>query len=201
MKFTDYVKAGMQTAFCLAANIIFDGLGLIVVAIALPFRTFGNSVSDGRKIINLPSWAWLWGNDFDGVLGDKRGWWEAHTPFGWPVTSFMAMYWWLAIRNPANNMRRVSLFSAPIVGSTITYIGDRNVADRPGEGGWQFVKLVSHNTLHKKGRCYYGFYSVWQYSETRAFVIRMGFKIKPDHQGTAELAKGMTTRINPWKSI
>lgn len=196
MKFTDYIKAGMQTTFCLMANIVLILLGLIVVAIALPFREADNSLSDGRPIVNLRTWAWLWGNDFDGALGDKRGWWAAHTPFGLPVDHFVSMYWWLAIRNPANNKRRVSLFSAPIVGSTITYVGNYNVADRPGQGGWQFVKLVD-----RKGRCYYGFYLVLQYSNTRAFVIRLGFKIKPDHQGTAELAKGMTVRVNPWKSI
>jgi hypothetical protein len=192
----DYFKAALQWAFCLAANIVLDGMGLVIVAIALPFRKEGVSVSDGRKIINLPRWAWLWGNDFDGVLGDKRGWWAENTPFGWDVNGYMAMYWWTAIRNPANNMRRVSLFSAPIIGSEITYNGYFTVEDDRGGDGWQFVKLVS-----QKGRSYYGFYWVKEYQivQDRAFVIRMGFKIKPSHAGSQEQPKGMTTRINPWK--
>jgi len=192
----NYFKAALQWTFCLAANIVLDSLGLVIVAIALPFRKDDISVSDGRKIVNLPKWAWLWGNDFDGVLGDKRGWWAANTPFGWDVNSYMAMYWWTAIRNPANNMRRVSLFSAPIVGSIIRFKGQYEVSDKPGMGGWQFVKLNS-----AKGRNYYGFYLVKQWSETRAFVIRLGFKVLPRHAGTNEQPKGMTTRINPWKKI
>lgn len=196
MTWADYVKAGLQWVFCLAANIVLDSMGLVIVAVALPFRVADVSVSDGRKIINLPRWVWLWGNDFDGVQGDKRGWWAAHTPFGWDVNGYKAMYWWTAIRNPTNNMRRLKLFSAPIIGSTITYIGDRDVADKPGRAGWQFVKLVSAS-----GRSYYGFYLVKMLGSKHAFVIRMGFKVSPDHQGSKEQPKGMTTKINPWKNI
>jgi hypothetical protein len=192
----DYFKAALQWVFCLASNIILDLMGLVMVAIALPFRVEGISVSDGRKIINLPRWAWLWGNDFDGVTGDKRGWWANNTPFGWDVNGFAAMYWWTAIRNPANNMRRVPLWSAPIIGSTITYKGNYYVADKLGGDGWQFVKLVD-----KTDRSYYGFYFTKQYSKTRMFVVRVGFKISPTHQGTQEQPKGMTTRINPWRKI
>jgi len=51
--------------------------GLVMVALAIPFRVPAVSLSDGRAIVNLPRWAWLWGNDFDGLLGDKRGWWSS----------------------------------------------------------------------------------------------------------------------------
>jgi hypothetical protein len=192
----DYIKAVFQFVFLFFSDVFFDLLGLVMVAIALPFRVESVSVDDGRKIINLPKWAWLWGNDFDGVQGDKRGWWAANTPFGWDVNGYMAMYWWTAIRNPANNMRMLKLYQAPITGSTITYKGDYNVADKPGQGGWQFVKLVS-----LEGRSYYGFYFVKQWSQTHASVMRFGFKISPDQQGTVDLPKGETTRINPWKAI
>lgn len=169
--------------------------GLFVVAVALPFRVPGVSVSDGRSIVNLPRWAWLWGNDFDGLLGDKRGWWAANAPLGWAVDSFAAMWWWAAVRNPANNMRLLPAFSAPIVGSAIGYAGQYTVEDKPGMGGWQFV------WAEQDGRRWFGFYLVHEWSLTRAFVLRVGFKIKPSHAGTQEPAKGLTFKINPLKSI
>jgi len=169
--------------------------GLAVVALALLFRAPSVSLSDGRHIVNLPRWAWLWGNDFDGLLGDKRGWWAENTPLGWPVDSFAAMYWWAAIRNPANNMRFLHAFSAPIIGSKITHRGRYVVEDKPGMGGWQFV--IAEND----GKRWYGFYLVHEWSSTRAFVIRLGFKIKPEHAGKNEPRKGLTFKINPFKAI
>jgi hypothetical protein len=191
----DICKALAQWVFLLLSNLILDLLGLFVVAAAIPFRVPGVSGSDGRPIVNLPRWVWLFGNDYDGLLGDKRGWWAANTPFGWPVDSFWAMWWWAAIRNPVNNMRFVKLWQAPVAGSTITYRGDYTVEDSQGQGGWQFV--ITENG----GRHWYGFYLVHQWSAKHALVVRFGFKVKPSHAGTAEEPKGMTTKINPWKAI
>lgn len=169
--------------------------GLVMVALAIPFRVPTVSLSDGRDIVNLPRWAWLWGNDFDGLLGDKRGWWAANTPFGWAVDSFIAMYWWAAIRNPANNMRLLSLFSAPIAGSDIKHFGQFTVEDKPGMGGWQFV------IVENDGKRWFGFYWVHEWSSTRAFVVRLGFKVKPGHHGALEPRKGLTFKLNPFKAI
>lgn len=192
----DYVKAVAQFAFLFLSNIVLVLLGFVVVAIAIPFRVDGYSESDGRKIVNLPKWAWLWGNDFDGLLGDKRGWWAENTPFGVAVDSFLAMYAWAALRNPANNKRLLSWYQTPVVGSEISYKGDFTVEDKPGMGGWQFVK-----TVHD-GHASYGFYFVHEWSLTRAFVIRFGYKVKPMHSGsTDELAKGFTTKVNLYKAI
>lgn len=169
--------------------------GLVMVALAIPFRVPTVSLSDGRQIVNLPRWAWLWGNDFDGLLGDKRGWWAENTPFGAPADSFLAMYWWAAIRNPANNMRFLDAFSAPVIGSKISYYGRYTVEDKPGMGGWQFV------TAEQGTRRWYGFYLVHEWGKSRAFVVRLGFKIKPSHAGTYEPAKGLTFKVNPFKAI
>lgn len=191
----DYVKAAIQFLSLFVANVVLDVIGLVVVAIALPFRVKGYSGSDGREISNLPKWAWLFGNDYDGLQGDKRGWWAENTPFGWPVDSFMAMWWWAAVRNPVNNMRFVKLWQAPVKGSTITWVGDYTVRDHPGEAGWQFV------TTENGGKHWYGFYLVHQWSDTRAFVIRLGFKVQPDDAGTDGEPLGMTTKINFYKAI
>jgi hypothetical protein len=207
------LRAVLQWTFLLLSNVVLDLSGLLTVALALPFRTGGESVSDDRSIIVLPRWAWIWSNDHDGLLGDKRGWWNLNCDskvlwgllpllrrlgIGIPLLtakSVLSMWWWAAIRNPANNMRRVGLWQAPVTGSTITYIGDRHVRDRAGEGGWQFV-LTQNN-----GHWYYGFYLVHEWSKTKALVVRLGFKVEPDMAGTTDEPKGMTTRIIPTKSL
>src|SRR5271154_1660441 len=72
----DYIKAILQWTFLLLANIVTDLLGLVVVLVAIPFRVDGVSLGDGRPIKNLPKWAWMFGNDYDGLLGDSRLWWD-----------------------------------------------------------------------------------------------------------------------------
>lgn len=185
-----------QWIFLLVARVVLIVAGLFVVAIALPFRVSRTSVSDGRAIINLPRWAWLWGNDYDGLLGDKRGWWKDNTVFCLPVNSLFAMWWWAAIRNPANNMRRVSLFSCPANKCDIDFIGHLVVEDKPGMSGWRFI------VARLGGRCWYGFYFVRQWSAARAFVVQLGFKIKPSHKNDPSAKeKGFTFEVNPVKEI
>ena len=183
-----------QWVFLLACNIVMDLVGLFVVAIAIPFKVDDISKSDGRQIVNLPRWAWLFGNDYDGLLGDKRGWWAENTPFGWPVDHFVSMYTWAAFRIPVNNMRLANLFSAPVQGSTITFKGKEHVRDDKDSAGWQFV------TTENSGKKWFGFYLVYLWSDTRAFVIRLGFKVEPKDAGSTE-RQGMTTKVNPWKAI
>jgi hypothetical protein len=184
-----------QWSWLVLARLVGIVTGLIVVALAIPFRVSAVSLSDGRAIVNLPLRAWIWGNDHDGLTGDKRGWWAANTPFGWSADSFGAMYWWAAIRNPANNMRLLDTFSAPVIGSKISYRGRRVVEDKPGMDGWQFV------IVENDGKRWFGFYLVHCWSEKRAFVVRLGFKVKPSHQGANEPRKGLTFKLNPFKSI
>lgn len=189
------LHAPLQWSWLILARLAGIVTGLAVVALTIPFRVPAVSLSDGRPIVNLPRWAWLWGNDFDGLLGDKRGWWSANTPFGWAVDSFAAMYWWAAIRNPANNMRLLDAFSAPIIGSHIGYRGRYVVEDKPGMGGWQFV------WAEQGGRRWFGFYLVHEWGNARALVVRLGFKIKPEHAGKNEPRKGLTFKVNPFKAI
>lgn len=203
MKNTVYVRAVWQWSWQILVRAVLILLGLVVVAIAIPLRVDSVSVSDGRYISNLPSWAWLWGNDHDGLLGDKRFWWRDNTPFGVKVDSFLAMYWWTAIRNPVNNMRHLEWASAPIIGSTINYVGDYVVEDRPNEGGWHFTETINGK------RTYYGFHAVWEWKGwlrkltkyDRGFVLRLGFKVKPEHRGQDEPRKGLTFRCIPWKKL
>lgn len=208
-----YLRALLQITFLFLSNVVLDVVGAFILPVAMLWRKKGVSGSDGREIIVLPDWAWLWSNDYDGLLGDKRNWWADNCDSicslglfplirkrfpSFPVlknTSFYAMYYWAAFRNPANNMRFVKLWQAPITGSNITFKGQYTVEDKPGMGGWQFV--ITENG----GRKWYGFYWVHEWSVSRAFVVRLGFKVKPSHAGTVEETKGMTTKINFYKAI
>lgn len=190
----DYIKALLQWMFLLLANIVLDIIGLFIVALFIPFRVDGASKSDGRYISNLPKCVWLFGNDYDGLLGDRRGWWAANTPWGLPVDHFISMFTWAALRNPANNMRFTDMFSAPVEHSTITFKGQAHVRDKAGEEGWQFV------TTEYNGKKWYGFYLVHLWSTTSAFVIRLGYKVEPSDAGSTE-REGMTTKINFNKAI
>lgn len=207
----------LQWSWLLLARLIGIALGLPVVALAVLWPVAGVSASDGRQIVNLPRWAWLWGNDFDGLDGDKRLWWAANCDAlvlfgllpllrraGLPVpvlsvTSWLARWWWAAVRNPVNNMRLLPAFNCPVSECQIGCLGQRVVEDSRGMGGWQFV------TARRKpsgARLYFGFYLVRELTETKAFVIRLGFKIKPEHAGLeSEPAKGLTFKLNPWKTI
>lgn len=189
------MKVAVQWLGLFVVTILAFVVGLPAVAVAVFFLVDDFSASDGRRIINAPRWLWLWGNDFDGYDGDGRGWWAANSIFGWPVQNKFVRWWWAAIRNPANNRRRIKLFSCPVAMCRISYSGQRVVEDRPGLGGWQFV-TASYNS-----KSWYGFYWVKELSKTRAFVVRMGFKIKPDHLGRDEPDKGYTFKINPYKAI
>lgn len=190
-------------------------VGLLVVAVAVPFAVPGVSRSDQRAIVNLPAWAWLFGNDFDGLDGDKRLWWALNCdalvfwgllpwlrakglPFGpLPVTSWLARWWWAAIRNPVNNLRLVPGVSCPVSDCAIDYLGQAVVEDKPGQGGWQFVRATHRVGLLR----WYGFYAVRVTGPATAALVRLGFKIKPAHQGSAEPAKGMTFKVSFNKDI
>lgn len=207
--------ASLQWLALLVVRVVLILVGLPIVAIAIPFARRRLSISDGRPILNLPRWAWLVANDYDGLLGDKRLWWrdncDALVLFGLrpllrrlgvaldplPVDSWLACFWWAAIRNPVNNLRLVTGFNCPVSECVIRFLGDAVVEDKPSYSGWQFVAA-----RHAGGRSrWYGFYLVHQWNQTRAFVLRLGYKIKPEHEGSDEPGKGMTFKVNPFKAI
>ncbi|HIH4679504.1 TPA: DUF7338 family protein [Pseudomonas aeruginosa] len=211
----EILLALVQWAVLLVVRVALIIVGLPVVAVAILFAVPGFSLSDGRPIWNLPGWAWLFGNDFDGLDGDKRRWWADNCDdlvlFGllpllrrlgftvdWlAADSWLARWWWAAVRNPVNNLRLVPGFNCPVSECEIRYLGDYAVEDKPGQGGWQFVSARRRGGVSR----WYGFYLALPYGPSRAFVVRLGYKVKPAHQDTAEPGKGMTFKINPAKAI
>lgn len=208
--------AAVQWLLLLVVRVALIIVGLPMVAIAIPFATPGASASDGRLIWNLPRWAWLFGNDFDGLDGDKRNWWadncDALVLFGLlpllrrlgvslaPLapTSWLARWWWAAVRNPVNNLRRVPGFNCPVGDCLVTHWGSFTVEDKPGMGGLQFVVARRSGGVSR----WFGLYWVHEWSLTRALVLRLGYKVKPEHAfRIGEPAKGMTFKLNLAKAI
>jgi len=203
-----FLAAG-QWLLLFPVRVVLILLGVLVVPLALPFvQSAGpwvpfTQAPGNWRLITLPAWAWLWSNDRDGALGDKRGWWHLNAPFGLGAHHWFSMLWWLALRNPANNMRFSPLFGCPVTECDYRYWGDENVEDRPGQGGRRFL-LATHK---RTGRRYYGFYGVWQWTATRALVVQIGFKGEPKDwaedyaSDPSRQWAGMTFEINPCKDI
>ena len=152
-----------------------------------------------------PRWLFPFGNERDGFLGDKRGWW-ANERKG-DEESFLSQYIWSALRNPCNNMRFMPFSSCDTSKSKIKLIaGQEYVRDKVGSEGWQFVRAIDDKNIP-----YYGFYFVKPRKDdpTKAIVIRLGFKVEPRHEdeyvGSTEKFgpqfKGMTFRLSLSKDI
>lgn len=196
-------------AYTLASWVI-ELLGaVLVVPVALLFRRtvegtkqpFTQFPVGEWELVRLPSWALLWDNPYDGMLGDKRGWWHLHTG---DCRSFWSMYKWAAIRNGAN------YFARNVVGCDVSEclivkrFGDDVVQEEPGLRQWQLLRA-----LDSKGRRYFRLYLCFAYPKRpdKALMIDLGWKIKLSHNGTRKDArpqdrfKGLVCTISPWKGL
>lgn len=135
---------------------------------------------------------WLFGNDEDGLYGDRRGYWSDEQKGNEKTT--WAMYKWAALRNPANNLSRYTDdFACYPNDCTIEYWGDYDSPDdRPVKEGWHFVKATD-----VAGRVFYGFRQV-EVEDDKVINRSFGFKLKPSHadniQAPDDAHKGFTYR-------
>lgn len=193
---------------------VFYILGLVLQPVAIKFakedrrseKPFSQHPEHGVWYLRTaPKWLLPFGNERDGFLGDKRGWW-ANERNG-EEESFLSQYIWSALRNPCNNMRFMPLSSCDTSKSKIKLIaGQEYVRDKVGSEGWQFVRAIDDKNIP-----YYGFYFVKPRKDdpTKAIVIRIGFKVEPRHEdeyaGSTEKFgpqfKGMTFRFSLSKDI
>ncbi|WP_282338506.1 hypothetical protein [Pseudomonas sp. PS02288] len=199
-----------QTLGLLALRLLLIVIGLVVVPMALPWRTtneasrtpFTDAIGDWL-LVTLPGWAWLWSNDRDGAAGDKRGWWHTHAPFALGAYHWFSQLLWLAYRNPANNARFTRVMGCPVTECDMQFWGDETVEDDPGKGGLRLL-VATHR---ESGRRYVGLYWVHEWSVRRALVVQIGFKGEPSDWAEdygADLTrqwKGFTFEINPFKGI
>ena len=204
----------LQSTLIFLAGIPVTIVGLFAVAIGIPSRhaVAGSErpFSDPRythlgswQLVRLPWWCRPWDNAFDGLAGDKRGWyanWSLNRKLGYP--SFLSMWIWAAFRNPANFWSR-NMTGCDVTGSTVEVLyGPTEVDD-------------SHPGLHMllctdaKGRkypvveiCY-----PWPAFPKYGIYGRFGWKIKAAHAGTPagsppqDCIKGSVYRLSLWKGL
>jgi len=153
-------------------------IGLVVTPIALRDRKI--SMKGAQKFtqfhkddiwfhIGLPKWAWLWSNDRDGAMGDKRGWW--HNEVNRKSQNMWPMYKWLALRNPVNNLGFLPFFSCDISKAKVEVIAGHEAPDyKDMPKGLQILKA-------NDGK--FNYYHLYYTSDR--FYIRIGHKIKLVH--------------------
>jgi len=192
-------------------------LGLPLVAIGIPFRDLPaidglRPFTDPRFLgrgywarVRLPRWLLWWDNPFDGLWGDKRGWWDNECRrHGRTCEHPLSMWLWAAIRNPAN------YFSRCIVGCDVSRCVIRKLAGHDvvsGDAGkreWQFLVATDD-----RGRQYHRLFIswAWPFKPERSLLIDIGWKVKLSHNGTAPDAmeqdryKGSVFTVSPWKDV
>lgn len=150
-------------------------LGLIIVPVlAYTGRyEFEHVPRYNRQLVTWDyRWAWLWGNDEDGVDG-RRGfdksndWWLEKTIDDSWATRIVK---WSALRNPVSNDRFVLPFI--IDPKKVRWIGNTRYIDqrskvRPQDFLWHF--------------CWHGWYTgMWV--AYHGYMIRLGYKVHPEDQ-------------------
>lgn len=195
----------MIRAACLALiKAVLIIVGLIVVPLLLPFRKTDETtrLPNGWAFSNVPGW---FGNPFDGLYGDKRGWWigvcraAGRDPYG-----YLSMWLWAAVRNPVNAWSRL-VAGCDVSRCEVKKVwGADAVVEEPGRGGAQY--LVAHRD---DGKLYPRFFAVvpWFFDPAHAVMLDVGWKIKLSHNGTAPDAKpsdrykGLVFTASVWKTL
>lgn len=183
--------------------------GLIVVAVAIPFRRYSTVRIQFSQypqlgewsLVRLPEWALWWDNPYDGLLGDKRGWWANER--GGNHESFLSTWLWAAVRNPANYFSR-NVVGVDVANMVIRLVaGDQEVSEEPGRREWQLLSGVKDGKeVRRFWLCF-----AYPFAPDHALMIDLGWKIKLSHNGTTEDAppqdrfKGLVFVISPWKSL
>lgn len=183
--------------------------GLLVVWFALPYKRVQGEAQPftqfpGRgywQLVRLPAWALLWDNPYDGVRGDKRGWWANYCveTYGEPNTTRLSMWRWAALRNPANYFSRVICGVDVSTLRIVAVAGSEAIADH--RGGYLLKGMAAG------GRVYPRLYAEWRITATHGLMLDLGWKIKTSHNGTAPDApekdrlKGIVAVVSPWKGL
>lgn len=195
-------------------GLFFTVSGLIMVAIGIPFRVeyleTTKQFTDARYahlgnwvLTRLPAWLRPWDNAFDGLMGDKRGWfanWCVENSINYP--SFLAFYVWAAIRNPANFWSR-NITGCNVVGCAVKVLFGPPVVDEKNPG----LHLIVAHCQNGKSYPLISFCFPWRFKPTKAVFGKFGWKVKLSHAKTPADAKpqdqikGSVYRCSLWKSI
>jgi hypothetical protein len=168
-------------------------VGLVVNAITIPFARFDDDESNrGAPVqysqypqygtwrrLRLPRWALWWDNPYDGLLGDKRGWWANECrKHGRTEHSFMSKYIWSAVRNPANYASRI-IFGCDVSDCRVVKLaGNTDVVKDDGSAGTSWHYIVATDP---KGREYVRLYGAFNLVGNKYLLVNIGWKIKMEH--------------------
>ena len=182
-------------------------LGLPVVWCALPYsyvttmfhQTFTQFPQYGSwSQIRLPKWALWWDNAFDGMLGDKRGWW-ANECKGEHYTRFN-MWRWAALRNPANFFSR-NVCGVDVSALSIALVKSGGIAESAPYRGWYLLKGTDGKRIYPR------LYMEFAIHGNHGLMLDFGWKIKLSHNGTPSDApekdriKGIVCTGSFWKEL
>ena len=209
----DYLYAAITWIGMFLAQLALVLIGPVVVAVGLMFRKTDPSTEKHFTTFNtdrvwvyedLPNWLKWYQNIEDGLRGDHRGWWDANS-FGKDSSKLFNMFWWSAIRNPANYFKRFVIGCDIRQYSFVKLAGKDHVRDDFASTGFQIIKAVPKTEKVKVPR--FMLYYVKRYGNSnRALVIQLGNKIKLEHNTAVEqdeydYFKGFTFEVNPFKDI
>jgi len=191
----------------------FFTLSGVVVAVGMLFkkdlgvRTF----STGETVANyeLPDWLYWWQNLEDNLTGDKRGdYWNAErfrpsifTQAVW-TSPTLKMWWWSAIRNPANNLKRIVIGVDVREFTFHKLCGDDSVRDDTNSEGFHILYARPKDGWFIRPL----FYLVKGYGNGRGVVLQFGWKIKLKYNTVTysqeiDNFKGVTVEMNPYKDL
>lgn len=214
-----HIKDWLRYITLLISELPIQIIGLLVNALAIPFAkkdTDTSNAGESKPYTQYPehgNWTryrlpkiFLWfDNPYDGLTGDKRGWWANECRVsGRTEYDFLSMYIWSAIRNPANYFSR-KVTGCDVSDCTIEMLcGNTTDVDDSGKSGTSWNYLVATDSLGKRYVRAYGFIKI---TSTRGILFNFGWKIKLSHIGTPREAreqdrfKGNTIRFNPFAKI
>lgn len=188
-------------------------LGLPLVALGLPFRrefpetkTPFTQYPGEWMLVRLPTWLKWWDNQYDGLLGDKRGWWDndCQTLRSKPASHPYCMWLWAALRNPANYFSR-NIVALDISRCTVTKLwGDDEVIEEPGYRCAQFLMATRDD-----GKRFYRMFISWAIPgrPDKALMLDIGWKFKLKHSlmpkdtPDKDRLRGDVFVISPWKTL
>lgn len=179
----EVVKALIVWAIVFILRLVVIMVGLFVVPFAIPKFKFTGQ----WELIRLAKWADPWDNPKDGILGDTRlhYWLQGDQYPAWlEGRDWLKAYWWMAIRNPANNFSRFYR----LIGCNLADSGEITIL--AFGGSWEFTKVKG------KRFSYWGFYKLTDKRE-----VKLGHKIRSKYIGASWVEdplrawKGFTFRV------
>lgn len=207
------IKCTTLVVFYFFACLFMSFIGLFVVAYGVQkprkYPDTTKPFTDGRQLPGEHTftrlshdWMLWWDNVYDGIAGDRRGWWNTYciNTFKRDAASKLSMWIWTAYRNSCNYFSR-NIVGIDVSQYEITLLAGQEIAEED-HFGWHFL-LATHKITGKQ-RYYFGWFK--QLTEKHHAYIRMGWKIKMAHNGVTEDSddtdkyKGFVCRFSLWKA-